>query len=374
MPQNNAFYRLTEAREMRGLTVAELAERINVTRQVVYRYENGTQVPSDDVAQRIQHALDMPSSFFAAPRSGIDISDRTIFFRDMKTNQEKNRKMARRWLQILHDHILRMEEYLDFPTVNLPDLDLPDYSTLTNEDIELAAEKLRRSWGLGDGPISNVTQLLENNGFIILRKHMPAEKMDACSMLVQGRPCVLINTYKQTCSRDIMNLAHELGHLILHQEVSVEDLESNAAFNTIEDQAWRFAKAFLMPPVVFSAEVGYPTLQRFISLKRRWRVSIAAMILYCCDLYIINDARKQYFFREMTRLKMRKEEPLDNDLPVEHSSLLLDAEKLIVDNNILTREKLFELSNLNLSDYCELLNVPTSYFKPISIKPRLRLI
>ena len=53
-------------------------------------------------------------------------------------------------------------------------------------------------------------------------------------------------------------------------------------------------------------------------MKRRWRVSIAAMIIYCCDLGIIDESRKQYFFREMTRQNIRKEEPLDNDLQIEH--------------------------------------------------------
>ena len=33
--------RLTEGRELRGLSVAELAEQIGVTRQSIYKYENG---------------------------------------------------------------------------------------------------------------------------------------------------------------------------------------------------------------------------------------------------------------------------------------------------------------------------------------------
>ena len=39
--------RLTEGRELRGLSVAELAEQIGVTRQSIYKYENGTQAPSE---------------------------------------------------------------------------------------------------------------------------------------------------------------------------------------------------------------------------------------------------------------------------------------------------------------------------------------
>ena len=119
---------------------------------------------------------------------------------------------------------------------------------------------------------------------------------------------------------------------------------------------------------------GYPTLSRLTALKKRWRVSISSMVMYCNSLGIIDETRKQYFFREMTRMKMRKQEPYDDELPVEHSSLLLSAEKLIVEAGIFTREKLFELSCLNASDYCELLDAPSDYLKPVPVKPRLRLV
>ena len=251
---------------------------------------------------------------------------------------------------------------------------MPDILDLTDEDIDIAAENLRRAWGLGDGPIDNVTQLLENNGFIIFRKYLPAEKMDACSLVLNGRPYILINTYKQTCSRDLINLAHELGHVILHQNISSDVFLSKADFERIEKQAWRFAKSFLMPPAIFSAEVGCPTLNRFIALKKRWRVSISAMIMYCHDLELIDDARKQYFFREMTRMHIRKEEPLDSELPVEQSALLKDAEELLVDSQIFTRTKLFELSRLNIGDYCEMIGLPEDLFATKTVRPQLRII
>lgn len=374
MNSTNQVYRITEARELRGLTVAELASAIGITRQTVYKYENGTQIPGHETMERICNVLDFPYPFFSEPRKTQDISDRTVFFRDMKTNQEKSRKMAHRWLQLLCDQVNFYESKLDLPEVRLPDFDLPEPCDLTNEDIDIAAEKLRRFWGLGDGPINNVTQLLENNGFIILRKYLEAEKMDACSLVMNGRPIILINTYKQTCARDIMNLAHELGHVILHMGISTSDLTHANQFELLEDQAWRFAKAFLMPPVVFQNEVGYPTLSHFITLKRRWRVSIAAMIMYCCDLGIIDESRKQYFFREMTRQKIRKEEPLDSDLQIEHSSILRDCEKLFVEHGLYTKRELYEESKLNESDYCELINVPNDYLAPVSIRPKLRLI
>lgn len=171
--------RLTEGRELRGLSVAEFAEQVGVTRQSIYKYENGTQVPSEETIARICDVLKLPASFFSHSSPIPDLSSRPIFFRDMKSNEEKNRKMSYRWLQILREQVELYESYLDFPPVRLPELELPDVLDLTNEDIDIAAESLRRFWNLGDGPIDNVTQLLENNGFIIfaniclLKRWMP---------------------------------------------------------------------------------------------------------------------------------------------------------------------------------------------------------
>ena len=374
MSASKRIYRLSEARELRGLTVSELSQVIGVSRQAVYRYENGTQMPSPEVFHNICSSLQFPMSFFSTPRTTQDISDRPMFFRDMKTNQEKYRKIAYRWLQILCDQVATFENYLDLPAVVFPDYDIADPAELTNEDIDVFAEKLRKFWGLGNGPIDNVTQLLENNGFIIFRKRIEAEKMDACSLIVNGRPYILINTNKQTCSRDIMNLAHEVGHVILHQSISFTDIMSSSIFEMLEDQAWRFAKSFLMPPTVFQHEVGYPTLQHFIALKSRWRTSIASMIMHCCDLGIIDEAKKQYFFREMTRMKIRKQEPLDDELTVESSSLLRDCESIMVENGLSTKRELFESTCLNEHDYCELLNLPYDYLSPKPNRPALRLV
>ena len=53
MSKSNGFYHLTEARELRGKTVTELAEAIGVSRQTVYKYESGMQIPSAEIQKTI---------------------------------------------------------------------------------------------------------------------------------------------------------------------------------------------------------------------------------------------------------------------------------------------------------------------------------
>lgn len=374
MSKSNGFYHLTEARELRGFSVTELAEKIGVSRQVIYKYENGLQVPSAPVQQSIIQELDFPYSFFEFSESKADIMSRPIFFRDMKTNLQKNRSMASRWLQLLCSHVEYLQEYLELNEVNCPDFDIQDIFHLADTEIDVFAEKLRRFWGLGNGPISNLTQLLENNGFIIFRKLLQADKMDACSLVKDGRPYILINTYKKTCSRDLMNLAHELGHVVLHQGVSIEDLHKKETFELVEHQAWRFAEAFLMPPSVFIPEVGYPTLSQFKSLKLRWRTSIAAMVKYCRDFEVFDKAKAQYFFREMARQKMNKEEPYDTEMEIEKSSILFECANILSDEGIKTHMEMLDDSGLNEEDYCELIAAPDGFFSVKKNRPRLKLL
>ena len=55
--------RITEARESRALSMEDLAESINVTRQTVSKYEKGVVSPSPDVLLDISHTLDFPVDF-----------------------------------------------------------------------------------------------------------------------------------------------------------------------------------------------------------------------------------------------------------------------------------------------------------------------
>ena len=142
----------------------------------------------------------------------------------------------------------------------------------------------------------------------------------------------------------------------------------------MESQAWRFAAAFLMPPAMFSMEVGYPNLQRFKSLKKRWRTSIAFMIKHCQGLNMISNEKAQYLFRELSRLGFRKKEPFDDILSIEKTNILFDCEKIIAESDAVLKETLFQQSCLSSRDYESLIGAPEAYLEPKRIAPKLRLI
>jgi len=365
--------RLTEARELRGFTITDLAKRINKTRQNISSIENGASQPGADTLNAISEVLSIPIGFFSKTNNREKPINSTIFYRSMRSTLANQRQQSMRWLQLLIRQYSLYSEYVFFPETNLFQYD-GDFEELTNADIESIATKTRRYWDLGDGPISNLTLLLENNGLIISHVDIGTDKLDACSTFDCGRCFILLNTKKSTCSRVLANLAHELGHLVLHGGVSPQEINDSAKLEQIEKQAWRFASAFLMPASSFFSELHTTSLSAFTALKSRWRTSIAAMIMRCSESGIIDDYRKQYLFREMGRKNIRLHEPYDDELPIEKPQLLLDADRLLLKEKILTRESLLDLTSLYSEDYGILIGADPSYFSQIRNKPRLYLV
>ena len=94
--------------------------------------------------------------------------------------------------------------------------------------------------------------------------------MDAFALWHSKTPFVFVNTLKSAehCRFDV---AHELGHLVLHRHSGPQVPEA-------EKQANAFASAFLMPRAsVLAAAPRMATLRTLIQLKKQWVVSVAAL-------------------------------------------------------------------------------------------------
>jgi Zn-dependent peptidase ImmA (M78 family) len=179
----------------------------------------------------------------------------------------------------------RVVEFID-SQVHLPDEQITPsvvphiYSA---EDIEQAAVKVRKDWGLGLGPISNLVHLLETKGVLVFRLLSDCKKVDAFSLWHRSRPFIFLNTEKGSGSRSRFDAAHELGHLVMHPEFLPGD-------RLQEEQANRFASAFLLPRESFLPECPKRLIwPHFLELKQRWKVSLAALVRRARDLNVVSD-------------------------------------------------------------------------------------
>jgi Zn-dependent peptidase ImmA (M78 family) len=187
--------------------------------------------------------------------------------------------------------------------LHLPKQDLPQLRASSEEEIEHAAEHCRIYWGLGrDVPIKNVVRVMERAGVAVTKCPGIGEKVDAFSRA--GEPSVLVLTDK-AASRCRYDVAHECGHLVLHQGKPTGTADTEGAAN-------RFAAALLLPraglPREFlsSRRTSWEVLFR---LKTRWRVSVAALIQRAAELSLIGGAEYLRLYKELSARGWLKHEP-----------------------------------------------------------------
>lgn len=342
--------RLKSARQYRGLTVEELSQRINVSKQSISQYENGIieNVPFDKVLA-LSIELKFPYNYFIQKDSGLVRSGSTYFRSLMKTSK-KYRTAQIVKMEHLAEIYVFLNEYLDFPQLNLP-------NWIGNiESPGEAACALRDYWGLSDGPIDNIIRTVEQNGILVTTFATDTDDIDAFSQFVEfGNESIYliaISNNKDSAARINFDVAHELGHIILHEWSEDEEAISREEFKNKEKEANEFAAAFLMPEKEFAKEVSLDSqnLDYYIQLKRKWRVSIVAMLYRACSLEIITPNQYQYMMRIMQNKGWRKSEPLDSIIRTPKPSLLSDAIDVLLVNKVFTPQELVEeLGNMGLA-------------------------
>ena len=277
------------AREYRGLTKSELAQKLNLSPSAISQFERGQIRPNVQTIAHLSIALGFPSEFFGRSMGEDLVSVDQCHFRSLKTCPlSERRKMVG-----AGNLIGMIVELLD-AEVHLPHEQITPnvrYEAETNNEIEEAAARLREAWGLGQGPIDNLIHLLESKGVLVFHLQEDCKRLDAFSLWFQHRPFIFLNLEKGSASRSRFNAAHELGHLVLHPDFLPGD-------STQEDEANKFASAFLMPRETFLLECPRRLVWgHFRELKLRWKVSLAALVRRARDLQVISQDtyRRAYF-------------------------------------------------------------------------------
>ena len=345
--------RLTQAREARGLTAVSLAELIGAKSKStsISNYECGRQSPSREVMERLATILNQPAAFFLRPMPPGEPED--IWWRAMSSATKSARGRAQARHAWLREIIAYLSEYVDFPPVNVPDFNLPvDVQQITTKMIEDIATECRNFWKLGTAPIADIVLLMENNGIIVSRGELEAESLDAYSQRPNDseHPIVFLGSDKASAARSRHDASHELGHLILHRHVDAKSIRNPVLFKLIETQAHRFAAAFNLPVKGFSDQLWAPTLDAFLALKPHWKVAIAAMIMRCEQLGIIDEDQARRSWINMNRRGWRRQEPLDDRLVPEEPRLLRRSFELLIDEGIKTPEQIQSDLMLNAAD------------------------
>lgn len=360
--------RLVEARDSSSLTQTALARLISRDSSTISKWEKGFQSPEPEALEAISKVLKVPMAYFM--QDMIEHGSAPMFFRSMASTTLTLRKQTRARLRWAQNISLHLQEWLDLPEVNVPRLEVTDHLEIRDVDIEDIANKCRDEWNLGRGPISNLLLVMENAGIIVVKDETGSVKMDGLSnwSAADGRPYVLIASDKDVCVRSRMDAAHELGHLVLHHSIDEAALNKSSDFKEIERQAFYFAGAFLMPEESFPLEIRTPSLNSFLAMKERWKVSIGAMIMRFKNLNLLSEEHTLRLWKAYSARGWRKLEPLDdpNILQIEIPRLLARSIQLLVDEGVRTKNDMLNSFRLQAYDVEKLCSLPNGYMNLFS--------
>jgi Zn-dependent peptidase ImmA (M78 family)/transcriptional regulator with XRE-family HTH domain len=314
--------RLRLARLARALSETDLASKLGVSRQSISQYELGHQTPSPGILGALSGILALPDEYFMAQWNGSEPTQ-AVWFRSLQSTTRRARDAAMARFCWLLEIVGELERHVPFPAVDLPTVDVGDPLTLSDDDVERLASEYRHSLGVGEEPMPNLVAEVERRGVIVTHFDLLAPQLDAFSCWVgDGRACVVLDEGRPAV-RQRLDLAHELGHLVLHRRVQ----EPTRDHPRYEKQAFRFAAGLLFPRRAFVREVlPEASLSSLLIPKRRWKVSIKMLIRRAHDLHVISADRMKQLFKQYSSAGYgRSGEPLDGTMPAEEPTLLRRA-------------------------------------------------
>lgn len=349
--------RLKLARIFRNMTASELADKIGVSRQAVLQYEKNETNPKLDTEFTIITTLHFPRDFFYKDNLS-DLPVENTFFRALSTTKKIDLQTQEEKTKIIVYIYEFFNRYFNYPELDLPDIDT-DVDLNNKENIEDIAIKVRNYWTLGMNPIENMVNLLENKGIIVSTLNVNNKKIDAFTQAhkINNRDkyCVILSNDKQSVARRNFDAAHELGHIILHRNIEkIDDLTAEEQRN-LEEQANFFAAAFLLPKNEFFSNLKEPlNLESYKELKKKWKVSIAAMVMRAKQIGRINNNQYLELVKAMNYRKWRTREPLDNQWKLQQTILFKKSIEMLKNNNILSGSELvYEIGKYGIPMYAE---------------------
>jgi Zn-dependent peptidase ImmA (M78 family)/DNA-binding XRE family transcriptional regulator len=286
--------RVRLVRELKGLTQKSLAKSLDVHQSAIAHIESGRNDPGDELTRALSFHTGFPPSFFADGELPT-FSAGTLMFRARAATTARERLQAYRYAQVVFEIAEKLSRNFDEIPVRLPHID---------EDPHKAARAMRASLGLPENePLERLMNPLEQFGVFILAIPLGSKTRDAFSLWASARPVIAIFADKPA-DRLRWNISHELRHLTVRSKGTVAEIERDADL---------FAAEFLMPEKAMLTDLRESpvTLQRLVTLKATWGVSIQALARRAFELEIISERQYRYLFEQIGRLGWRTKEPVE---------------------------------------------------------------
>lgn len=301
-------HRIRLLRLARGWSLEKLAARMGglVTKQALSKYENGQARPSATVLNNLASALEVKSvDLWREPTVNVSF----VAYRRRCGLRKRERDAVEALVERQLEMRVRVQELTQ--QRGEPAIPVQKLRAGSAEAAERAAGKMREKWSLGPGPLPDLAGLLEDHHVYVLEVDAP-EKFDGISAVARDEAgnvvaAAVVTRRAVPGERQRLSLAHELGHLVL---AAPEPDDINA-----EKQAFRFGAAFLAPASAIRSSIGqrrtYIQLDELLALKRRYGLSLQALLYRLGDLGVISEHYYREWCVQVNRQGWKRREPLE---------------------------------------------------------------
>lgn len=337
--------RLKRAREAAGLSLRALAEQVGVSQTTIKKYEDGLSTPDSSQLIKLAKALNVRSEYFFRPFT-VQL-DETVEYRKRANTPVK---LLKRIHADVEEQAERWKELANlYPQFPIQPFALPAaLPAIVSEldDVEQVAALIREAWKLGEDPITDLVDVLETQGILVIFTALEAQtQFDGLAFSIGQQPVVVVAQH-WAGDRQRFTLAHELGHLLLHGRLA-EGVDEEKACN-------RFAGAFLLPATAIRQQLGQQRRmiewQELYLLKHEFGLSMAGCLFRLKDTAIIDQATLTRLWQQFSANCWRTREPGDA-VPAEQTILFKQLVYRALAESWIGESKAAELLGMPLSRF-----------------------
>lgn len=358
---------LANLRIMHGYSRKQLSEMLGVTEQAVWQYENAYTSPKMQIVNELKRIFSVKSKYFytedmlARYMTPANVDVMNIAYRSKVLNVISKTQAEAKHIEYLDAFVNYVTAKVSLPTLKIIKLrdEVIEYLNHTGEDrstqIYHVAHLARKRLDLPNSNNDDLMFLIEKSGVFVFEKAI-GEEIDAYSLWTQNdRPYIILGNRKRSAVRRNFDIAHELGHLLLHYRLEFANLDRKE-HKMIENEANLFAGALLLPEDEFAfdmKDVSHITNpDDYLDLKKKWKTSLQVLGYRAANLGIIEPKDHRNFYAAMHRKGYLKVEPLDDVIPIQKPMKI----KTIID--LVSKRGLLDIGHMIENDW----KVEVSFF------------
>mgnify|MGYP001187626527 CR=1 FL=1 len=348
---------LTNLRILHGYSRKQLSDMLGVTEQAVWQYENNYTSPKVKIVNDLKSIFDVKSKYFYNKdvlnryfkKENIPVMN--IAYRSKVINVISKTQTEAKHVAFLDSFVNYLTVKVTHPTQKIIRLRnrVIEYLNTSNEDrktqVREVAKLARKELELRNDTNDNLMFLVEKSGVFIFEKAI-GEDIDAYSLWTkEERPFIILGNLKRSAARRNFDIAHELGHLLLHYRVEFTSLDKKE-YKAIENEANQFASAFLLPEESLLADLqSFSHLTNpdaYIDLKMKWKTSLQVLAYRAADLGILDAKSHRNFYAALHRRGYLKREPLDETIPIQKPQKIKSIIDLVVKRELIDLRQMLE--------------------------------